>query len=104
MLNSKQRSNLRSLASNIEPVAQLGKISVGEDDGIFTETFLKTVSEALEARELIKITVLKNAAFTAKEIGDDLAEEVGAECVATIGHKIILYKFSHKKGVKHIEF
>lgn len=104
MLNSKQRSNLRSLASTLEPVCQLGKISVGEDDGIFTESFLTTVSEALEARELIKITVLKNAAFTAKEIGDDLAKEVGAECVATIGHKIILYKFSHKKGVKHIEF
>lgn len=104
MLNSKQRSNLRSLASTLEPVCQLGKVSVGEDDGVFSQSFLSSVNDALEARELIKITVLKNAAFTAKEIGDDLAREVNAECVATIGHKIILYRFSNKKGIKHVEF
>lgn len=104
MLNSKQRSNLRSIASTLEPVCQLGKVSVGEDDGVFSQSFINSVDEALEARELIKITVLKNAAFTAKEIGDDLAKEVNAECVATIGHKIILYRFSNKKGIKHIEF
>jgi len=103
-MTSKERSNLRSLASTLEPIAQLGKISVGEDDGVFTQTFLNTVDEALEARELIKITVLKNAAFTAREIGDDLAKELNAVCVATIGHKIILYRYSHKKGVKHVEF
>lgn len=104
MLNSKQRSNLRSQASTLEPVFQLGKLSVGEDDGIFSETFLKAVDDALEARELIKITVLKNAAFTAKEIATDLANEVNAECVATIGHKIILYRYSNKKGIKHVEY
>ncbi len=104
MLNSKQRSNLRSLASTLDPCAQLGKISVGEDDGVFTQNFLDSVDAALEARELIKITVLKNAAFTAKEIGDELAKELNAECVATIGHKIILYRFSKKKDVKHVEF
>lgn len=104
MLNSKQRSNLRSLAATLEPVAQLGKTSVGEDDGVFTPTFLESVDNALEARELIKITVLKNAAFTAKEVGDELAKELKAECVATIGHKIILYRYSKKKNVKHIEF
>ncbi|MBP5193113.1 MAG: YhbY family RNA-binding protein [Clostridia bacterium] len=104
MLNSKQRSNLRAAASALEPIFQLGKSSVNEEDGTFTDTFLQSVSEALEARELIKITVLKNAAFSAKEMGDDLAREVGAECVATIGHKIILYRYSQKKNVKHIEF
>lgn len=104
MFNSKQRSNLRSIASTIEPIAQLGKTSVNEDDGSFSQTFLQMIDEALEARELIKITVLKNAAFTAREIGDDLAKELRAECVATIGHKIILYRFSHKKGVKHVEY
>lgn len=104
MLNSKQRSNLRSLAASVEPIFQLGKTSVNEDDGTFTQTFLTSVNDALEARELVKITVLKNAAFTAKELGDDLAEELNAECVATIGHKIILYRYSKKKNVKHIEF
>ena len=104
MLNSKQRSNLRAAASAVESIFQLGKSSVNEEDGTFADTFLQSVSEALEARELIKITVLKNAAFSAKEMGDDLAREVGAECVATIGHKIILYRYSQKKNVKHIEF
>ena len=66
--------------------------------------FVNSLSEALEARELIKITVLKNAAFSAKEIADDLANELNAEVVATIGHKIVLYRFSNKKGIKHIEF
>ena len=59
MFNSKQRSNLRGIASTIDPIAQLGKASVNEDDGTFTENFLNMLDEALEARELIKITVLK---------------------------------------------
>ncbi len=104
MLNSKERSNLRSLAQKIEPIAQIGKTSVSEEDGTFSESFLKSIDEALTARELVKISVLKNAAFTAKEIGDDLAEELSAEIVACIGHKIILYRYSNKKGIKHIEY
>ena len=104
MFNSKQRSNLRGIASTIDPIAQLGKASVNEDDGTFTENFLNMLDEALESRELIKITVLKNAAFTAKEVAEGLAKDLRAECVATIGHKIILYRYSHKKGVKHIEY
>ena len=102
-MNSKQRSNLRGIASTMEPVFQLGKSSVDEDSGEFTEAFLSSVNDALEARELIKLTVLKNAAFSARELGDDLAERLSAECVATIGHKIILYRYSNKKNIKHIE-
>ena len=104
MLNSKERSNLRGIAQNIEPVAQLGRTSVNEDDGSFTASFVNSLSEALEARELIKNKEKKNAAFSAKEIADDLANELNAEVVATIGHKIVLYRFSNKKGIKHIEF
>ena len=104
MLNSKQRSNLRSIATNIEPVFQVGKTSIDEDTGEFLLTFIQSVDDALTARELIKLTVLKNAALSARELGDDLAREVGAECVATIGHKIILYRYSEKKNIKHLEF
>ena len=98
MLNSKQRSNLRSIASTLEPVFQLGKVSVGEDDGIFSETFLKAVDEALEARELIKITVLNNSEEEAKWVAGDLAEALNAEVVCTIGHKVVLYRKSNKKS------
>lgn len=104
MLNSKQRSNLRSIAANTETLAQMGKTSVDEDSGEFSKTFLSGISDALEARELVKISVLKNAPFTVKEISDDLADALGAECVATIGRKIILYRRSSKKDIKHIDF
>ena len=62
------------------------------------------LSSALEARELIKVTVLKNAEDEAKYLADDLAAELNAEVVCTIGHKIVLYRRSLKDGVKHIEF
>lgn len=102
MLNSKQRSKLRSLAAAEVSIAQLGKDGVNED-GTFRPTFLGGISDALDKRELVKITVLKNCAFTADETADALASALGAECVATIGHKIILYRKSARKDVKHIE-
>lgn len=60
MLTSKQRSNLKALAANLQPVAQVGKGGVNEN-------MVKSLSDALEARELIKISVLTNAENEAKE-------------------------------------
>ena len=97
MLNSKQRAYLKSVASNLEPAFQVGKGGVSKEQA-------EGIAQYLKAHELIKITVLKNAAFTAKEIATDLSEALSAECVATIGHKIILYRRSKKKDFKHIEF
>lgn len=97
MLNSKQRSNLRSQASVIEPVGQVGKNSI-------TENVIKTFDEALEARELIKITVLETHEQTAKETGAELAEKLKAEFVCAIGRKVVLYRRSKKQNVNHIEY
>lgn len=97
MLNSKQRSNLRSLASRLEPVGQVGKNGV-------TENALKSFGDALDARELIKITVLENSERNASETGAELAAALKAEFVAAIGRKVILYRRSEKENVKHIEF
>ncbi len=97
MFTSKQRSNLRSLAQDIEPIGQIGK-------GGLSDNMIASFSDALEKRELIKITVLNNSEDDAKGISEELAKKLRAEIVCTIGHKIVLYRFSHKDGVKHVEY
>ncbi len=87
MITSKQRAYLRGLANNIPAIMQIGKGGVGEN-------LIKTVSDALEARELIKLTALENAMTTPKDIANELAEATGAEVVGVVGRKIILYRES----------
>ncbi len=97
MFTTKQRSKLRSIAQTIEPIGQIGK-------GGITDNVINTFSEALDKRELIKITVLNNTEDDAKSISLELAEKLLAEVVCVIGHKIVLYRYSNKKGVKHVEY
>ena len=95
MLTSKQRAILRGSAANADTLFQLGK------DGI-TDTFLSGCDSALTARELIKLSVLKTAPLTAREAGEEVASRLGAEFVAAIGNKFILYRYSKNKS-EHIE-
>ncbi len=97
MFTSKQRSVLRSLAQTVEPIGQIGK-------GGISDNMIEGLSDALEKRELIKITVLNNSEEEAKELCDELAKRLRAEVVCTIGHKVILYRFSHKEGIRHIKY
>ena len=87
MLTGKQRSYLKGIANNIDPIFQLGKNGV-------TENFIKQVDEALEAREIIKIKVLKNSFLDANQVASELAESVMAEFVQSIGNKFVLYRES----------
>ena len=96
-MTSKQRSHLKSIAANLDPVSQVGK-------GGINDNMIKSLSDALEARELIKINVLTNAEEDAKSLGEELADKLSAECVAVIGRKVILYRRSSRKDFKHIEF
>ena len=91
-MTSKQRAYLKGLAMNIDPVLQIGKASV-------TPEYVEAVREAIDARELIKITVLKNCLNDPKEIAQLLAERTRSQVVQVIGRKIVLYKESrdHKK-------
>lgn len=89
MLTSKQRSYLRSLSNTIEPIFQVGK-------GGISDNMIKQFSDALEARELVKATVLKNSEASAREICEEIAELTGAEVVQVIGNKFVLYKESEK--------
>ena len=92
MITSKQRAYLRGLANTMSPIFQIGK------NGI-EETFLKQVTDALEARELIKINVLENSDLSAREASNEICEAIGCEGVQAIGSKIVLYKKSSKKPV-----
>lgn len=94
MLTSKQRAYLRSLATNEPAIMQIGKSGIGEN-------LIKTVSDALEARELIKMSVLETCDKTPRVAADALAVTLDADVVGVIGRKIILYRESEKN--KRIE-
>ena len=96
MLTSKQRGKLKSLAANLSPVGQVGKDGIGEN-------MLKSFSDCLEARELIKINILENADGVPREIGEELAARLNAECVIVIGRKAVLYRRSSRKNIEHIK-
>ena len=97
MFTSKQRSNLRSMAQTLSPVTQVGK-------GGISENLISSLSDALDARELIKVSVLNNAEDDATETAVSLAEALGAEVVEIKGKKIVLYRKSKRKDFKHIQF
>lgn len=92
MITSKQRAYLRAMATELTAIMQIGK-------GGVTENMLKTFSDALEARELIKLHVLENSGESPKEMLEALAEALDAEPVAAVGRKIVLYRASQKKPV-----
>ena len=84
-MTSKQRSYLKGLAMTMDPIFQIGKSSV-------TPELTAAIAEALEARELIKITVLKSCLDDGRSIAEVLAERTRSEVVQVIGKKIVLYK------------
>ena len=93
-MTSKQRAYLKSLSMKITPILQIGKSSV-------TPELISAVDEALEARELIKIHILKNCFDDPKEIAQVIAERTRSEVVQVIGKKVVLYRES--KDNKKIE-
>ena len=92
MLNSKQRAALMSMASHVTPIFQIGKASL-------TPEIVQAVDLALEKRELVKLSVLKNCADDPKELGEMIAERTRSQVVQVIGKKIVLFRVSKKKPV-----
>lgn len=92
-MTTKQRAYLKSLAMTMEPIFQVGKNSI-------TPELVGAVSEALAARELIKISVLRNCADDPKELAQILAERTRSQVVQVIGKKIVLYKEGKDKNKK----
>ena len=94
MINSKQRAYLRSMAQELDTIFQIGKSGI-------TEEICNQLSNALEARELIKVRVLDNSGYTAKEAANEIAAAISCDVVACVGTKFVLYRESTKK--KRIE-
>ena len=89
MLTSKERAELRAQANTLETTLMVGK------DGV-TDAVVAEAENQLTARELVKGKVLENAMMSAREVCDELCEATGADGVAVIGTKFVIYRFSEK--------
>ncbi len=96
MLTSKQRSYLRSLGNEMEPILIIGK-------GGVTDNVVEQLDQALTARELVKVRVLPHTEFDVKEIGESLTCETVSEIVQIIGRNILFYRTPPKNAVKKID-
>ena len=92
-MTSKERANLRSLAHHLDPIIHVGKESLSPE-------VTAAIDEALEARELIKIGVLKNCFDDPREIAEIVAQRTKSEVVQVMGKKITLYRYNRKKHQK----
>ena len=96
-MTTKQRAALRSMCNTMEPVLQIGK------DGI-TDNVVKQCWDALEARELIKVNVQRNAPYmSTREACEELGEKVHAEPVQTIGNRFCIYRQARKDSKIRLE-
>lgn len=93
-MTSKERAYLRGLANSIDAIFQIGK-------GGISDNLISQLSDALEARELIKVSVLETAPANAKLLGNEIANLTNSILVQTVGNKITLYR-ARKKDSKII--
>ena len=93
MLNTKQKVKLRSMAMTLRPIFQVGK------EGI-SNNLIAGLNDALEAHELIKISVLKNCTSNIKEIAFDIASGTNSEIIQIIGRNVVLYRKSKKQLIE----
>jgi RNA-binding protein len=89
MLTSKERAELRARSNNLDTTLMVGK------DGV-TDAVVAEAENLLTARELIKGKVLESALMSAREVSDAICEATGADGVACVGSKFVIYRFSEK--------
>ncbi|MBW8348185.1 ribosome assembly RNA-binding protein YhbY [Bacillus sp. IITD106] len=89
MLTGKQKRYLRSLAHHIDPIFQVGKGGVNEN-------MIKQIDEALEKRELLKVSILQNCDEDKETVANEIVKGTKAELVQIIGNIIVLYKESRE--------
>ena len=90
MITTKQRAFLRGMANTLDPILQIGK-------GGIVPNLVRQVKDALEARELIKMSVLETSPVTVREAAQSLADCAGCDVVQVIGNRFVLYKRSEKE-------
>lgn len=96
MLTSKQRAALRGIAAAEDTIFQIGK-------GGISDTLISEVSEALRKRELIKLRVLDNSGYTAREAADEIAGKTDSDVVQVIGSRFVLFRRNPKELVINIK-
>ena len=96
MLKSKQRAFLRGIASSYETIFQVGK-------GGINENFINQVTDALRKRELIKLRVLENSGYTAREAAEEIASKTESDVVQVIGSRFVLFQRNPKEPVIDIK-
>lgn len=89
MLTSKQRAELRSQANSLDTTLMVGKSGV-------TDAVIAEAENLLTARELVKGKVLEGALMSPREVSDEICQATGADGVAVIGTKFVIYRFSEK--------
>ncbi|MDE5583553.1 MAG: ribosome assembly RNA-binding protein YhbY [Ruminococcus sp.] len=92
MLTSRQRAYLRGIASTYETIFQVGK-------GGVSEMMCRDIGEALRKREMIKVKVLDNSGYTAREVAEQVAEATDSDVVQVIGSKFVLFRRNPKEPV-----
>ena len=90
MLNSKQRAELRAQSNNLDTTLMVGK-------GGVTEAVIAEAESQLTARELVKGKVLEGALMSPREVSDAICEATGADGIACVGSKFVIYRFSEKR-------
>ncbi|PWG66080.1 YhbY family RNA-binding protein [Bifidobacterium callitrichidarum] len=95
-LTKKQIKQLRALANSLKPLFYVGKNDL-------TEAAIKQADETIEKHELIKCAVQDGSGLTAKEAAEQLAEQLNAEVVQSIGNRFVIYRRSQRKDVEHIK-
>ena len=94
-LTSKERAYLRSLANTMDPIFQYGKEGMSAN-------FIKQINDAIEVRELIKISVLENADADVKELAAEICEKAHCQSVQIIGRRIVFYRQARDKDKRKI--
>ena len=95
MITTKQRAELKGMASLIQPAFQIGKGGVNDAQ-------VAQIDDYLRVHELVKIKVLDNSMYTAREAAEEIAEKISAEVVQVIGSKAVLYKRNEKQPLRSL--
>lgn len=94
-LSKQQQKHLRKEGMELSPIFQIGKNGLSEEQ-------IKSINEALETRELIKISLLQNTDETPKEVAEVIAEQTQANVIQVIGKTVVLFKKSSHEDNRRI--
>lgn len=95
-MTTKQRSKLKAMANTLRPAVTVGKEEL-------TENVLNEIAVALFHHELVKVAALQSCTQSAKDMMNKVCEILNCEPVLCVGNRFIVYKFSDKEGIEHIE-